>query len=136
MDFQINYLAVFVSGIIAMIIGALWYGPIFGKKWIALMGFTPERMAEAKKSMKKGYVINFIAALVMAYVLAYDAIAWNAEGVSGALLLAFWICLGYVATVLIGAVLWEGKSWKLYFLNVGYQFVTLFFMALVLVLWR
>ncbi|HLD39833.1 MAG TPA: DUF1761 family protein, partial [Candidatus Nanoarchaeia archaeon] len=33
-----NYLAVLVAAIAAYVVGFLWYGPVFGKKWMALMG--------------------------------------------------------------------------------------------------
>jgi hypothetical protein len=32
--------------------------------------------------------------------------------------------LGFIATTSLGMVLWEGKSWKLYAINIGYYFVT------------
>ena len=31
---DLNYLAIVVAGIVPMIVGALWYGPIFGKRWL------------------------------------------------------------------------------------------------------
>ena len=31
-----------------MVIGFLWYGPVFGKMWIHLMDFTSEHMEAAK----------------------------------------------------------------------------------------
>lgn len=47
----------------------------------------------------------------------------------------FWNWLGFVAPVTLGAVLWEGKHWKLWFLNNGYYLVTLLLMGAVLALW-
>ena len=71
----INYLAVLVAAVSNMIIGFLWYGPVFGKQWIALMGMPPEKVAEAKakgmKGMWKSYALAFVGSFVMAYVLAH-----------------------------------------------------------------
>ncbi len=39
---SINYLAVILCGIISMVIGAIWYGPVFGKLWMKQYGFTEE----------------------------------------------------------------------------------------------
>ncbi|MFN3694309.1 MAG: DUF1761 domain-containing protein, partial [Ignavibacterium sp.] len=39
---SINYLAVLVCGIISMVIGSLWYGPLFSKLWMKQHGFTEE----------------------------------------------------------------------------------------------
>ncbi len=44
MTVVINYWAVIVVAIINTVLGFLWFGPIFGKMWISLMGFTPEQV--------------------------------------------------------------------------------------------
>lgn len=134
----INSLAVLLSGISAMVIGGFWYSPMaFGKKWAELTGMTAEKMAEAKaKGMAKSYAINFVAALIMAYVLAHFVEYLHTYTTGVALQLAFWAWLGFQTTIGIGQVLWEGKTWKLYFINCAYQFVSLSVMALILAYWR
>jgi hypothetical protein len=139
---EINYLAVLVAGILATGLGALWYGPLFGKQWIAMTGIQmPETITpEMKKSMNKSYAITFIGALVMAYVLAFSLAMGNAalgtSGIAAGLQAAFWNWLGFVAPVMLGMVLWEGKPWKLYVLNVGYYLASLLLMGTILALWR
>ena len=41
---EINFLAVLVCGVVSMIIGATWYGPLFGKKWMKEEGSTEEEL--------------------------------------------------------------------------------------------
>ena len=38
MDIQVNYVAILACGISAMVIGSIWYGPLFGKTWMQLTG--------------------------------------------------------------------------------------------------
>ena len=38
----VNYLAIIVSAVLMMVIGYVWYGPLFGKRWATLMGLSPE----------------------------------------------------------------------------------------------
>lgn len=134
---QTNFLAVLVAGIAATVIGFLWYGPLFGRYWSKLMGFTPEKITEAKKKgMAPAYIENFIAALVMAYVLSLSVAARPFLGIPGSLVLAFLIWLGFIATVMLGSVLWDGKPMKLYWLNSLYYLVSLCIMAVILVVWR
>jgi len=136
-DITINYMAVLVAAVVNMVIGYLWYGPVFGKRWQKLMGFTHEQLeAMRKKSMGTSYALLFVVSVVMAYVLAYFLGATGAYDTFGAVQLAFWIWLGFIATVMLGTVLWEGKSWQLYMLNVSYYLVTLAAMAKILVWWR
>ena len=58
----INYIAVLVAAIVNMVLGFLWYGPLFGKQWIQMMNFDKKKMAEAKrKGMGKTYAVAFIS---------------------------------------------------------------------------
>lgn len=137
----INYPAVLVSAIAAMIIGSLWYGPLFGKQWMAMMGISkPSMDAAAKQAMMKSYGLMFVGSLVMACVLAHNLVygssylhltGWNAGFQVG-----FWNWLGFVAPVTLGSVLWEKKSWSLWVLNNGYYVITLIVMGSILALWQ
>jgi hypothetical protein len=39
-----NLLAILVAAATGFLIGGLWYGPLFGKAWMAEHGFTEEQM--------------------------------------------------------------------------------------------
>jgi hypothetical protein len=139
----INYLAVILSAIAAMGLGFLWYGPLFGKQWIALMGFDPAevaaKQAQGMKAMKMQMTIQAIGALLMAFVLAHSIVFagafLGATGLSAGLQAAIWSWLGFVAPVTIGTVLWDGKPWLLWMLNAGYFLVLLVVMGIILGLW-
>ena len=124
-----------------MVIGGLWYGPVFGKYWVKQMGWSHDHMEKMKRDMNKNggmammYGKAFVAALVMAYVLAHFVVLWGVSDIHGAFVLTFWVWLGFVATTLIDSVLWEGKSWNLYVLNAANKFVTIFVMSLILSMW-
>ena len=76
-----------------------------------------------------------ITSLIMAYVLAHFAQAFNAVDAMGALTLAFWVWLGFVLTTLARSYLWENQSLSLLLLNAANGLVSLAAMALILVLW-
>lgn len=135
MEVTINYWAVFVAAIVHMFVGFMWYGPVFGKVWMGLMGFTKESMESMKLTPQQAMGLGFIAALVMAYVLAYFSQLSGIVGVEGAWKLSFWIWLGFMAPVAASAFIWEGKKFDLFVLNAAEQLVSLFLMALVFVLW-
>lgn len=136
----INYLAVLGAAILSMIIGYLWYGPLFGKSWMKLMGLTKESMTGMKSNeMAKLYGIQAVGSLFMAFVLShaliFAAAYLNESGISAGLQTGFWNWLGFVAPVTVGSVLWERKSWKLWALNNAYYLVTLCAMGILLALW-
>jgi uncharacterized protein DUF1761 len=121
-DVDINYVAVLVVAIIPMFIGALWYSPaLFARGWLKAVGRTEDELG----GMKLGYVISAIGALLMSYALArIDRWAevndlWNG-GLVGLL-----VWLGFVATVLAVTTYFSGRPAKLWFINAGYQLVSL-----------
>lgn len=119
-----GYLAILLSALASMIIGSLWYGPLFGKTWMKLQGVTKEQIAKGKKmNMTPYYVAAFIMSLLTAYVLEWLINALNVSSISGALLLGVLLWLGFYVTTLSSSVLWEGKPFKLFLLNIGYGLV-------------
>ena len=136
----INYSAVVVAAVSSMILGSVWFGPLFGKTWVALSGITPEKIEAARaKGMGKTMTIAFIGSLVMSYVLAHALVFASAYfkmgGVTAGLMAGFWNWLGFIAPVTLGMVLWEGKPWKLWLLLNAYDFLSLLIMGVILAVW-
>ena len=134
-DLQLNFFALFIAAVLAMIIGAVWYSPLmFAKPWMKLSGVSPK---DAERSdMKKTYGLMFVSTVVAAYVLAYFVKFLNVDSVIAGFVLGFWIWLGFVATTMLPSVLFENKPWKLYLINTGYQLAVLVVMGAVLAVWQ
>ena len=139
----INYIAVLASTFLAVILGSIWYGPLFGKTWTGLMGWSKSEMEKGmadKKGMMKNYGIQMLGSFVMAFVLSHALIFamsyLGTRGISAGLQTGFWNWLGFVAPVSLTSVLWEGKSWKLWLINNGYNLITLCAMGVLLSLWK
>ena len=133
---EINFLAVAVAAIAPMVIGALWYGPLFGKAWMSAHGYTPERLEEMGQGMGKAYGLSFVCYLVMATVLAY-LLAWiGAVNVVTGIWLAFLCWLGFAATVSLTSYLFSDRKPATYFLDVAYQLVLMLVMGAILGAWR
>ena len=133
----INYVAVIVATIVSMVLGFVWFGPLFGKPWMAMMGFTKDSMEKAKaKGMTQSYAVMIVGSLLMAYILshslAYAAAYTQTSGVNAGLMTGFWNWLGFIAPVVVGDQLWGGKPWKLFLITGGYWLVTLCAMGVVL----
>lgn len=141
MDVPINYLAVLVGALSNMVIGSLWFGALFGKQWIKLMGWTKQDMeAATAKGMGKSYALAALGSLLMSYVLAHSLVfASDYMGVStlsAGLTSAFWMWLGFIVPVTMSDVIWGNKSWKLWYLNVSYYLVSLLVMGAILGSWQ
>ncbi|MBY0110711.1 DUF1761 domain-containing protein [Patescibacteria group bacterium] len=136
MEIIINYWAVLGAAVAAIILGALWYGPLFGKQWMGMIGLTPEGMKAMKLSPAMAMGLGLITTLLMAYVLAHGIVFGNAylgtTGVAGGMMGAFWYWLGFAVPLTAGAYLWEGKSITLWVLNASYYLVSLLLMGAIL----
>ena len=117
-----------------MALGALWYGPLFGKVWITLSGINQQQIDASKKSgMGKRYAVSFAGALIMSFVIA-NIIGFHPTGeLLPILMTLFWIWLGFIVPVTLGSVLWEQKSWKLWALNNAYQLIAILLIGTILV---
>jgi len=128
----VNYLAVLVAGIAAMAIGFTWYHPkVFGSAWMREAGISPE----GGETMTRSMAIGFLAALVTAYVLAQFAVIGGAATYLDAIVLAFWVWLGFQVTLMVGSVIWEKKSWTYFLINGSHQLVSLIAISLIVTLW-
>jgi hypothetical protein len=124
-----SLLAVFLAAVASMVLGFLWFGPLFGKTWMQLMGWkklSKAQMAAMKKAARKSYAFAFIGALLTAFILGVFSEIVNP--VAG----AFLIWLGFLVPAMAGMVLWEGKPLKLYLLIVTYHLIALLAMGTVL----
>ena len=135
MTFQLSYLGIVVAALAAFVFGFLVHGPLFGKQWMALMKITPEQMEKGRKDMEKKMPLYMLAAfgqqLVVAAVTSHLAYNLYVVDVLGAVMLGFLLWLGYVATVLLNGVLWEGRTKELYAFNVAYQLASLVIVAVI-----
>ena len=65
---EVNWIAVIAAAASAFVLGGIWYGPLFGKKWQTLVGLTDEQMQEA--NMAKVFGGAFLLSLIAAFVFA------------------------------------------------------------------
>lgn len=63
-----NYIAFIVAALIPTGIGALWYGPLFGKAWMKSSGMTEEKMKGGNMPLIFG--LSFVLAIILAFVIS------------------------------------------------------------------
>jgi hypothetical protein len=132
---QINYLAVLVCGVLSMIVGALWYGPVFGKLWMKQYGYTEEDLAK-DFNPGKTYGLAVLGHIIMALVLTYLISLTNAQTISEGFRIAFSCWFGFIAATMFVNKLFSRKSYTLFFIDSAYQLVNMILFGMLLVLWR
>lgn len=137
-EIQVNMLAVGIAVIANFIFGFIWYTPLFGIAWARELGLDPEEKPP-KNLMIQGMLFMVIGNFLMAWVLAnnmaaYNPVTWGFDpspypDTGVAFMAAFFTWMGFYLPVDIGVVTWERKSWKLFFINTGYHFLSLLIVA-------
>ncbi len=147
---ELNWLVIFSTALVPLAVGALWYGPLFGKAWMVEADMSEEKMAGA--NMMKIYGLALVFGMMLALGLTPIVIhqmgvfstlqnlgvetpgseanlylqdfltKYGSEfrtfkhGAFHGLLTGLFILLPVMGT----NALFERRSWKYIFMNVGY----------------
>src|SRR5713226_2516090 len=95
-----NWVAIIVATVAAMVIGFLWYGPVFGKTWMALTALAA-----------------FVEAIALNWFI--NETGWTTG--SGGALIGLYASLGFTATAFFSQTLFIGRQGRLYAIDAGYQ---------------
>lgn len=124
----VNYVAVLAAAIAAMVVGFIWYNPLFGKKWAKLVGMSEK---EIKAGMGKAAPMGFVVMLIGAFVLAHFV---TGLAMMDALKVGFMLWLGFMFTKCASTVVWQGTSKELLLIDAGHDLVMMLAMSAVIVL--
>jgi len=103
--YGINMIGVLLAMAGFMVVGFVWYGPLFGKRWMELNGFTPESLGDVnmRVMMAKGLTNSLVAAIGISLVISWK----GAEGLLASMKTAFFIWLFFSATTALLAHIYE-----------------------------
>jgi hypothetical protein len=144
---EINILALIVAALVPNIIGALYYGPIFGNTWLKSFGKTKAEMEAGNQ------VLTYIGALLLAFVIAFflnfilQAVHKDI-GEDGTLVTSsfntfkhgafhgFFFCLGFVVPAIVSLGLFHKAKASNIFLNTGFWLICFTLMAGIIDVWH
>ncbi len=135
--FSISWVSVLLAAVASFVVGWAWFSQrLFGATWLREMGMTKATTERAKKkSMLVTMIAGFVAQVVMAAVLAMIISATGSVGIKEGVVSAFWVWLGFVATISFGSILWEHKSITFFLINVTYWLVALILQGAIIGYW-
>jgi hypothetical protein len=128
-----NYAAVFVSALAYWILGALWYGFLFTKPWMALEQMTAEKAASMNPVLP--YIITFVLNLLIAFVLAQICIWRNANTAARGAALGILLWIGFVGPIAFTNYMYEMRPMQLFAINEFYSLAGLCLMGAILGAW-
>lgn len=159
---EMNFYAVFVAALSTLVVGSVWYGPLFGKIWMKETGLTEEVLK--KDSMVKIFSLTYIFSVMIALVMQLLTIhQFGALGMVGgpdfvasarpsyaAFMADYSIAFrtfqhgalhGFMSGLFLAFPLlainglFERKSWKLIFIHSGYWTVVMTIMGAIVCGW-
>ncbi len=131
---RINYLAIVVAAILYWLLGGLWFAVLFSKQWMALEAFKPEDIQRISPTIP--YIVSMIANLVIAFILALVCASQKADSAVKGAQTGILMSVGFVATTTLTTYLYEGRSFHLFLINVGYIVVGMALMGAVIGAWK
>lgn len=121
-DYNPNLWAIVGAAVVSMILGSLWYSKaLFGQTWAKLSGISLDKVDKADTN--RGYLIMFVGALIMPYVLTHFIFLVSPITLSEALTVGFWAWFGFVATVMASDLAFGQAKFSLFAINAGFQLV-------------
>ncbi len=162
---EFNLLMTALAALVPLVIGFIWYGPLFKKAWMKEVGFTDESMQGANMALIFGlsYVLSFLMAFLLQTLVIHqfgiqsvlvESGASELQGEAATYFQDFMTKYGdryrtfkhgvlhgsltgvFIALPILGTqALFERKSFKYVAINVGYWIVTLGIMGGILCQW-
>ena len=129
-----NYLAVIVAAIAYWLLGAIWYGVVFGEAWMALEHMTPEQARSMNPVLP--YVITLLLNVLIAYALALICIWRNADTLGRGASVGVLLWIGFVGPVTFTTYMYEMRSKELYAINQFFPLAGFVLMGAILGGWK
>jgi len=144
---NINILAILVAALIPNILGALYYGPLFGKSWLQSMNKTPEEMKHKNEAvvyttaLVMGFIVSFFMNFVMQFVHkdvneAGELIIASHNTFGHGALHGAMIAVAFVMPVIVSLGLFHKSGAKNILLNVGFWILSFAMMGGILDVWQ
>ncbi|OCT15585.1 hypothetical protein A8709_16070 [Paenibacillus pectinilyticus] len=144
---SINYWAVFVTGILSLVLGFLWMAVIWAKPYQKQMYGNLDQLKEkATKAAKiQSFVLYILVSFVTSIAFAVCLELWKAGGQAfdyngDSLLNAFWFTMlltaGYTLPFTLGKKVWQFKSWLVVGVDTSYEVVRFTMLLLIFWFWK
>jgi hypothetical protein len=132
---EVNFLAAVVAALAVFALGAVWYGPLFGKAWLSCQSASKEDLM-ASGSMKRTFGLSLAAYAVMALTVGMFVFLINPPDLSRGLWLAGVLCVGIALPGTLTSVLYSANKFGLFWINAGYQLTSFLLVGAIMTLWR
>jgi hypothetical protein len=133
-DVNISWLAIVLATLAAMVIGWVWYGPIYGKQWMNLAGLKKKDLE--KDSWRPIYitvVLSILQAFILSHFVIYASYFYpDINSVVMGLITGFWAWVGFSLITTATNVMFYRRSNEEIKIGAGNTLVTLLVMGAII----
>lgn len=130
---ELNWLAIIACTVFSMVLGFIWYGPLFSKTWMKLVGIKKEDVNT--KDAMKGNLISLIGSFFASTALAV-IVKWMGYGLDKGLLAGAVFSFAFIVTTNFSNDAYEKRPMSLTLINAGYRFVYFVVIGAILGIWN
>jgi hypothetical protein len=133
LPFGVHPVGVLMAAVATFLIGMIWYSPIlFARPWVALNGYTPEKLADMKRGAPRAYGISFLAYLILGTGIA--AVVHGGPSLEG-MWKAVHLWAFIVMPVSLTGLVFSDRRFGAWLIDALYQFVYFAAMGAILSRW-
>jgi hypothetical protein len=133
-NLKINHLAVWICIVLMHAFGFLWYGPLFGETWMALVNIDQATMEQGSTEASL-WILNSVAIIAPIYLMAWLFTKMNVtSGVQGAGI-AFLVIFCFHHLPVMNANMFAGFPYGLAWITGGYVLAWLTVSGFILGTW-
>ncbi len=115
---DLDYLAVVVGAIVFMVVGYIWYGPLFGKQWSTASGQPMDSGMPATDKL----IAMFVSMFVLSAAINYLGVSDDFEhAIVAALVLGVFV----IGAAAYSDVIWAGKNRATWMIDTVYLLVAI-----------
>lgn len=144
---EVNWLAIIVAALIPMIMGAIYYGPLFGKTWMSSLGYTKEDFEGRNEPLIYGLALLMALLVSMSLKMTTELVHKDVNS-AGELIFGSFHTFGHgalhgamtamtlVVPVIISLSLFQKNTAKNILINAGFWIICFAIMGGILDMWN
>lgn len=138
MEFEIlgvtvSLVAILLAVLANMALGMFWYSEAaFGKQWMKLIGKEKSELSMGSKDIVAAIVVASFTAIGLNSVLQFAQIVGDLSIITNIITTSFMITSTFALPIIFNEVIWEGRKFQHFLLNLGYHFTNYVLMSTIL----
>lgn len=129
--FALNWWAILVATFSSFLLGGLWYGPLFGKRWLRALGKSEYDLAPSAVPFVVAFITSFITCLALAWLISHLGVSTWERGA----LLGLIVGVAFIACSSISDGAFCRWSWTLLSIQAVYRILQCVMAGVIFAIW-